>query len=234
MSVYAEALRLDKLDSLDKSVASHIQSCAACRSQAVDLYALIKTLDYSEVAQRPAMRARLRWIRYTPWAAAAMLAGLVFYFYNPWAADLPDPIAGQRREVPALPPAIAEKKEPEKPLDPVKKPAETAERDLLAMAFEPNDQLEALVGDVTRSGQVKIKSPATGQGFKPGEIIKFEWEGAEPGLEIVILNNNDEIFFRDRASGRELNRQAPGTPGLYYWKLETEEDLLYVGKFLVK
>ena len=78
------------------------------------------------------------------------------------------------------------------------------------------------------------RSNITGNTFKPGEEIKFEWEGAESGLEIVILNNRDEVLSRDKAAGRKLNRKAPSTPGLYYWKLETDDDLLYVGKFLVR
>lgn len=231
LSVYAETLNTDKLDSLDKSIARHIQSCLDCRSQAIDLYALIKTLDDDQAIRRPAVRTRLRWLRYTPWAAAAMLAGLVFYFYNPQAADVPDPIAGQSQELPVPVPPAEEKKAPAESRE---KPAESVEKDLLAIAFVPNDQLETFVGDVTRSGQITIKSPTIEKVFKPAETIKFEWEGAETGLEIVILNNVDELFSRDRVSGREFNREAPGIPGLYYWKLETEDDLLYVGKFLVK
>lgn len=251
LSVYVEALREDALDRLEPAVPAHIQSCLDCHRQAVDLYALVSEIGRAEAAGRPHTTVtRLRRVRWTPWAAAAAVIGLVLFATRPWerpgeGSALADERTEQQVDSTGLqrdgpfPPAdqpkdIAQKPKDKPSAEQPENPGEADQSSVTALAFEPNEHLENVLGEMTRSENVRIKTPAAGNTFKPGEEIKFEWEGAESGLEIVILNNRDEVLSRDKAAGRKLNRKAPSTPGLYYWKLETDDDLLYVGKFLVR
>lgn len=65
--------------------------------------------------------------------------------------------------------------------------------------------------------------------------IEFKWT-AEPdtALTLVIVNNKDEFVQKipDVKNGYHLSEPLP--PGLYYWKLTTSQELVYIGKFAIK
>ena len=96
--------------------------------------------------------------------------------------------------------------------------------------------LENLISQEYRAGEsIEILSPSKNKIFS-GEVI-FEWksESAEK-LQVKVLDNNENVISESDGSGSTFILKADDLKlqtGLYYWKLESPTDLLYVGKFYV-
>lgn len=64
--------------------------------------------------------------------------------------------------------------------------------------------------------------------------IRFSWVNAfEKSHTLKILNNRNDVLYAFPVSGDFLEIEAKLMDGLYYWKLENENELLHVGKFFV-
>ena len=98
-------------------------------------------------------------------------------------------------------------------------------------------ELESQISQVYRSSiTVDVVSPKIAEEFE--NEITFSWKlNEKQPLTLKILDNKENIV-KNEASVTSPVDLALSTekfnPGLYYWKLETENDLLYVGKFFVK
>jgi predicted secreted protein len=113
-------------------------------------------------------------------------------------------------------------------------PGQTSPDQLFAANFIPADDYEALVGTTFRSNTINILGPEAGLHFQKEELITFSWDLKNSEfLYITILNNREEIVSRQEISVPRYETSKISTPGLYYWKLENEEELLYVGKFYI-
>jgi len=111
------------------------------------------------------------------------------------------------------------------------------ESDYIAANFVVDPDLESMIEETYRSElSLKIITPKIGQELKGNNLISFQWKGkSDKKLKLEIFNNKSgkigEIKgFTDNKA--VLNKKLQ--PGLYYWKLETENDLLYLGKFIIK
>ena len=107
--------------------------------------------------------------------------------------------------------------------------------------FKPNPYLEEMTAENTRSGSEKLDtviSPGPGQKFYDKEIT-FSWKmfKNEPVTLKVETNLEKEIFSRTIGHYKFPNLNTVVSPGifkhsgLYYWRIEDENDVLYVGKF---
>lgn len=92
--------------------------------------------------------------------------------------------------------------------------------------------LEERVGQVHRSAALTILSP------QPGEIVdpppRFQWQNPlNESLTLVLLDaHGNEITSKTVGSGEtQVLLQNTFSPGVYYWKLESANELIYVGKF---
>jgi hypothetical protein len=65
--------------------------------------------------------------------------------------------------------------------------------------------------------------------------ILFEWNVQDGGLvSVTILSNREDVLKNVKLKRSKFFFSGKLNPGLYYWKLEREDELLYVGKFFVK
>ncbi len=105
---------------------------------------------------------------------------------------------------------------------------------LFAANFVPSDDYEALIGTTVRSVTVTDITPTAGSHFNRQEIITFSWvlENSDL-LYVTILNNREEIINRQEIDGSKFSTNNLTTPGLYYWKLENDAEILYVGKIII-
>ena len=65
-------------------------------------------------------------------------------------------------------------------------------------------------------------------------VIKWQTEITKK-LDAIILNNKEEKVAEILGITKNavtFNQQLQ--PGLYYWKLQTKDDLVYLGKFYVR
>ena len=107
--------------------------------------------------------------------------------------------------------------------------------------FKPNAYLEAWSTENVRSGNEifdKVISPGNGQKFH-NEEIKFKWLMLEnEPVTIKILTNKEKEIYRyspDQSTFPNLavavSSEVFKNSGLYYWRIEDSNDVLYIGKF---
>ncbi len=115
--------------------------------------------------------------------------------------------------------------------------SETDPDELYAANFVESDDLEYMIKQGVRDeGEVEIISPEAGSKTS-GEIL-FKWiPDSGEKVQLKILNNREETLFKFSLRNNELLFNVVENdlgPGLYYWKLEGESNLLHVGKFLIE
>ena len=73
------------------------------------------------------------------------------------------------------------------------------------------------------------------EGATLGADAAFRWKAAGgKSQKLSILNNRGTAVLTKVVSHGEFVLRQKLAPGLYYWKIESETELLYVGKFLAK
>jgi hypothetical protein len=110
-------------------------------------------------------------------------------------------------------------------------------KELYAANFEESENLEFLMGQNYRSTEnLIIISPSEGKIIE--EKILFHWNyNQDEQLILLVLNNREDVLFKFNVKADEMMFNASDNgldPGLYYWKLESEDDLLHLGKFVYK
>lgn len=102
--------------------------------------------------------------------------------------------------------------------------------------FMPDSTLEYFIKSSYRSGigELNVITPNICEEIET-KTIRFQWDydQSDP-LTITVVNNEQKVMAsRDCDSdGITLDNTFPD--GLYYWKLETDKDLIYIGKFIVE
>ncbi len=134
--------------------------------------------------------------------------------------------------------ATVPKREQEKEIDNVKEISEEEEEiDIepnYAANFTPHPIYEYAIGEVTRSTDysMSVLSPKIGEDVK--DSSQFRWETDYKGnLYLEILTNRDSLILSEQPKDNKLLIIKKMKPGLYYWKLKSNDDLLYLGKFFV-
>ena len=104
---------------------------------------------------------------------------------------------------------------------------------IFADNFSESPNLENLVNSASRSELPLIVSPKNN--VVVSQKILFEWKMQEAGLvSVTILSNREEVLKNIRLKQSKFLFSVKLNPGLYYWKLQRKDELLYVGKFFVK
>jgi hypothetical protein len=108
-----------------------------------------------------------------------------------------------------------------------------SKQELFADNFTISPNLENLVNAHSRSFSIQVLSPLDGENFN--EKVLFQWKAdADDRLTLKILSNKEKTLETISVRGSQYVFSQKIPPGLYYWKLESKEELLYLGKFLVK
>lgn len=252
ISLCVDALRLELEENLPANLREHASGCTACLQQIADLYAVTKSLDYSDLPLHPVLEAAPSaptGMATSGWFSSiglrlgvlAIVATLSWWALQPTSQTTAPRPDSPTQDIHTAPPAPAPEADSiaappaNRPIaTPTPTPAASdSQPDLYAANFEANDDWEALVGGTTRAqGGLVINSPTPGARFAPGSTISFGWDGLQSKLHLKIYNNQGEPLI-NQFTGPNFSWKAPAIPGLYYWSLENEEDLQYVGKFAV-
>lgn len=106
---------------------------------------------------------------------------------------------------------------------------------LVAKSLIESPMLESLIETNFRSGDIVMISPKKSETFKLTDPITFKLKkNTNAILYLRILNNLEKSVFSVQLKSEEFVYHHKLTGGLYYWKIETDEDLLCVGKFVLK
>ena len=200
VSLYVDALRLDKINTLPAEVTGHVEECTECKKAVVQLNALMEdtapaadeTHPFFDKANTSGKSRYFSVYRIAAAVAFFLLIG-VLVFYVTRSPHVPDTFAEN---------------------------------------FEPFPLYESMVEQDFRSYGLEILSPGAGEEMRNG--VTFQWEiRYDDQLIVSILDNRGEIVQTNTLTEDVYHFDDLLEPGLYYWRLETEERLLYVGKFIV-
>lgn len=103
-----------------------------------------------------------------------------------------------------------------------------------AANFTPYVEYEYEIGTINRSFDysLQVVSPQIGENILEGP--HFQWLTDYNGtVYLEIFSNKDSLLFSTLIANKQLHFTKNLVPGLYYWKLKSENDLLYLGKFFV-
>jgi len=239
ISLYTDALILGKKEELPSEILDHVENCQLCKNKIIELYGICKDNSLYNTVTHPyfheAIKQQFNYsILYKIAASVLILVSIVlitkFLFRN------------QKKEI-----IISEEQCDSSSVKHDKiisdsigsDQKEDSEHDHIYIAanFNSNPVFESLIDESLRSDNIlKIISPQTDQQFSLNKSIKFKWESESiENLKIIILNNRaDRIIEIEDIIGNNATYNKELKPGLYYWKLESEDDLLYLGKFIVK
>ncbi|HTR80488.1 MAG TPA: hypothetical protein VMM58_02585 [Bacteroidota bacterium] len=231
MALYAEALTRSVASDLPINILHHVDQCVKCKGTIIETFSLIdegsfSTFDLPNQANgtRPS-REHTFSIVYR--AAAVILVGIslgsLVYVFESSQQDIHPPHIFE----PQLKDATTQK---EKIISPN---ASASDRSDIEHSFAYSPTLENLVNSVARSPMIKIISPKNGSNVD--RSIKFIWQSTQKGpYTIKILSNREKTIYNATSLNSQWTFNEKLEPGLYYWKLENKEDLLFVGKFFVK
>lgn len=102
---------------------------------------------------------------------------------------------------------------------------------MIADNFSPSVHLEDLVQTVFRSAAIDVITPTIGEVVH--QPVQFTWNIAASSLTLKIVSNHEKTLLSTQVQSHSYVMKKKLSPGLYYWKLETDTELLFVGKFVV-
>jgi hypothetical protein len=99
--------------------------------------------------------------------------------------------------------------------------------------YRINPSLENMIGSQLRSHRIEVLEPPNNSVLKGRILFSWKKDLSKPHT-IKIVNNRNDVLYTYKISGKafQFNESLPN--GLYYWKLEDENELLHVGKFFIK
>lgn len=105
----------------------------------------------------------------------------------------------------------------------------------IASNFEESPNFENLIAQGTRSDfNIEVTTPNINATFKKGEIT-FKWKSVQKDhIFLEIYTNKEHRIFTTKTADNEFSLKIDLAEGLYYWKLVSEDNLLFIGKFRVE
>jgi len=101
--------------------------------------------------------------------------------------------------------------------------------------YRLNPNLENMIGSQLRSALFEVSAPENNSVFTvPFGRILFSWKKKflTPHT-LKIVNNRNKVLYTSAIQGNSFEFTGHLDPGLYYWKIESKNELLYVGKFFI-
>ncbi|MBN2762211.1 MAG: hypothetical protein JXR41_03900 [Bacteroidales bacterium] len=108
----------------------------------------------------------------------------------------------------------------------------TGPEELLAAAYTPSPVFEQAVKNVLRGDEIQVISPDDSALFIAGASVPFHWQHVGQKLiTLVVRKNTGEALFMEPVT--PPFRYRISQPGLYYWQLIADDNVVYTGKFMV-
>lgn len=234
IAVYVDAMKLDRIKELPTTIVHHVETCEECKMQIMEVAELFAGEQYDKTMKHPFFDAKETVsspysiiYRIAALFIIAVFAGTIYYFLSNRSPDTIQNKPSLTREEQIHTPAPIDSL-PAEQKQSSKKPPEN----MIAANFEPSENFEDLVQMQFRSTTIEVISPEIGEIVE--NPITFRWKHYDKPITIKILSNKELTLVSTTVTADSFTTTKKFAPGLYYWKLETENELLFVGKFLVK
>ena len=109
-------------------------------------------------------------------------------------------------------------------------------RAMMAAKYSPFPEYEGLVGEINRANDFRLLSPQMNEKFRNDEEIQFIWETSSFHPITIIITDNHGLKVKERSSIKEKSVSLGpfSSPGLYYFKIIEDDDLIYFGKLTIR
>ena len=209
-ALYVDALKLGDQSKLPDEILNHVQECDQCKNKILEIYSFLETKKYdidNQVLFTKSKSAEKR-ISQRSWQTYFIRVAAVFLII------------------------IASIVYFYKKADLDKMHVDDTQLELLMENFKSNETFDYLIDSEYRSASFKIITPKNDANFS--KEILFQWEEIESKpLYIKIINNKGQQLFTYIVEGNQYLFKENIDPGLYYWKLENDEDVLHIGRFFI-
>ncbi len=225
--LYVDALKLQKTEQLPPDIVAHVSDCIECKKQIMQLYDALSGEDYRHLRDHPTFGPQKGVKREPARLVLRLAAGIVVLL----AAGAIAYFAFLRNAHEAGPPTRAATVDSTGISNPktVENPTSAGK---FAANFSPSPNMEDLVGSTPRAASVTVNSPTNGQTIR--ENIVFRWKShGTMTFKVRILNNREGEVFRATTDRDSVLYDQRLDPGLYYWTLQADGELVHVGKFTV-
>jgi len=253
-ALYVDSLLGDNLSSLPPDILSHVEMCSECKDKILDIFMYLRNsqsytkpdleeplfLKEKKVGQKnPLYFSRIA-------ASFFILALIVFVYFSFVKKDIQQQKNNSNKILNSTKKFIDKTK--------IKSAVDTStitekgklnhknnkksivtqkQKNPTDPNFEVNPNLEYMINSQLRNISIQIFSPKNNSSFK--KEINFSWEAIpNANLQIKILDNKNNVILQYSVKKNKFLLKEKLAPGLYYWKLENQSDLLYVGKFYIK
>ncbi len=233
VALYVDALKLERTRELPRETRMHVSECQRCRREITGLFALLTDADYGAGVPHPFFergsrqeRSRGQTILRAAAVVGVLIGGALVVYYLSTGPVEDGPATAQRTE------GSLTRGAPTTPERSRLSSVDTGAQ-LFAEHFAELPEYEDLVNGAFRAGSMQVLSPGIGDVVT--DPVVFRWRTEIQGrVYLEILNNREEVVHSGEVGTLPYVVQRPATPGLYYWKLVGKEELLFVGKFLVR
>lgn len=244
-ALLVEALRHEKITDVPEDILTHVEACRGCKEKIMEVVTFLRNPD--STGERIQKRFKYRGKIAAVFVVFALMASAYFFILKDSSfikRVLTDPGAinlEQDTQPGTITPTEINTSQKKSAVQPDNKgsngvksgPDKRKSSPSLPSRYQVNPNLENMIGSRLRSLLFEVLEPANDSVVK--NQIHFSWkkELANPHT-LKIVNNLNEVLYTYSVKGNSFDFLETLSPGLYYWKLESQNELLYVGKFFIK
>jgi len=206
----------------DEALLNHVATCEQCQSELIELAELGDTIDGEEKVKGP-KRLSIVW-RSAAAIVLVLLGALAIQFIKDHGAEKShqqtNRYSNQNVDNDVL----------DEPVSNAGDPALQADTLLFAANFQPNKALNSLIEASFRSNEhsVVIFWPSDTVLYKPFSITT-ELKVPDGHAQFILYNNRGFELTRTDLNETYLTLEQDLEPGLYYWKVLNNSELMQVG-----
>jgi hypothetical protein len=223
ISLTVDAFRLDRPGALPTTLTNHVEQCDECKQQIMQIVDQMKDLPVNAAEPHPyfdsVQTSSVRWYRAAAIIILFLAGGTILYLsQNHRGAEQPG--YAQEQTVPettSIPPIAPPHENP---------PQQFADN------FIPSPNLDNVITSEFRSSSFKVLSPGIGETVK--SPVMFRWNSIGRPVTLKILSNTETTILTSTVNDSIFITSKKIVPGVYYWKLEENDELLYLGKFVIR
>lgn len=262
ISLYVDKMLLGETDFITSALLEHVENCQKCKSEIIELYETCKNYpDYKSILdqfspKKGKVTFKVNFSALFKIAAIIIIIiSLTFLFKiilikNRTKSDtivkkelkdtsifLEKKILKPLLENTSVLRKIGNNSENKKQIHSSVKQNSKYNTNFYAANYKIFPDFESFIEESYRSEfSLKITEPKTGQELSVNKPIFFKWKSElDEKIKIVILNNKAEIVYEIKnITDNKAILYKKLQPGLYYWKIEAENDLLFLGKFIIR
>lgn len=260
ISLYIDALLLDRVNKLPIEVLEHVEDCKICKQSILEGYDILKETEEVNANEHPyfgnkkeALKKTKFLVLYKIVASVVFIVSLgiiAFYVLNN-KPETSNKIAEDIEKESKIPDSINEEvmlpKDTSKAIDnqEIKNQPnlenETdlnnliAENKLEGKEFQVSPIMLSMLGTNIRSDFFEAKHPKDSTIFENKQPISFMWDSdIEEEIVLKVFNYKDELVFESTVlESNEFDLTEALMPGAYIWKIESTDDMFHLGLFFV-